>query len=247
MDRLRNIVTDRSWYHTSAPLEVFEGRLKNMEILLITVLSSDASDSVKNEARKQYLVMLVTCYETYVREVFKIILDENLVPTSDIFQFRRLKNLKFTLEEVEFMKKESIELSELIAEYINFQNFEQMVGTFSIININEKIESLIDQKDGIMPPLRPILTDVGGDPMGFLMEFQKAYAKHVKMGDRDTMYAHMKRIIAARHKIIHRNIDIEITQEDIYLNAAVFYEFVILLDFILQDLREIAKETRITK
>ena len=71
MDKLKRIVSDRKWNHSSEPLKVFDGRLREMILLLSSVISQEElEDSIKLEARKQYIIMLVCCYETYLRDTF---------------------------------------------------------------------------------------------------------------------------------------------------------------------------------
>ena len=84
MDKLKKIISEREWSHKSEPLKVFEGRLNNMAMLLGTALQGDLSPLVKIEGRKQFLIMLVVCYETYLREMFKILIDKKLIPLERI-------------------------------------------------------------------------------------------------------------------------------------------------------------------
>jgi len=151
MKRLRKIISDREWAHKSPPFKVFENRLKDMMDLEILTISSKISKSAKNEAKKQYLIMLVTCYETYLRETFKEIIKEKLVPFSKIAKLKKLKDVQFTLEELEVIKNQRIEFPELVCEYINFQNFKEMKEAFSIIGFDKKITKKIEEKDNVMP------------------------------------------------------------------------------------------------
>ena len=237
MDKLKKIIDKREWYHTSKPLNVFENRLKDMMNLQVSTISSNIPESSKNEAKKQYLVMLVTCYETYAREIFKIIIDDNLVPISKLMKIKKIKDAKFTIEDIEFIKNKDIKLSELISEYINFQNFEELISAFSLININKNVEEKLKSKDDLMPlPDSKLLkkSKSGGDVIN---EFFKQFVKHKKLFDKRKLYSQINLLLRARHKIIHNNIDIKIEQEDVVLMTAAVYEFVIILDRILQDIR----------
>lgn len=242
MDKLKKIVSGREWYHTSKPLMVFENRLKDMMNLQVSTIPSNLPESSKNESKKQYLIMLVTCYETYVREVFKTLVDENLVPITQLMRLKKLKEIKFTLDEIEFIKNKDIKLSELVCEYINFQNFENMMNIFSIINLDKKIEEEINEKDNIMPPPNLAFLKNAKDGVEYVNEFFKQFALHKKMFNKTQLYKQINLLLTARHKIIHNNIDIAIAQEDIYTMTAAIYEFVILLDRILQNVRESKKD-----
>lgn len=239
MEKLKKIISEREWYHTSKPLNLFETRLKDMMNLQVSTIPSNIPESSKNEAKKQYLVMLVTCYETYVKEIFKIIIDENLIPVTELMKLKKLKEVKFTIEEIEFIKNKDIKLSELVCEYINFQNFGNMMNAFSIIDLDKKIEEKISQKDGIMPLPDSKLLKKSKDGVEIVNEFFKQFAVHKKMFNKSQLYKQINLLLQARHKIIHNNIDIAITQEDIYTMTAAIYEFIVLLDIILQDIRPI--------
>ena len=90
MKKISKIVSGRIWYHTSKPLKVFEVRLKDMMRLQVSTISSNIAKASKNEAKKQYLVMLVTCYETYLREIFKLIIDKKLVSVSELMKVKKI-------------------------------------------------------------------------------------------------------------------------------------------------------------
>ena len=209
--------------------------------LQVSTIPSNIPESSKNEAKKQYLVMLVTCYENYVREIFKSIIDENLVSITELTKLRKLKEVKFTIEEIEFIRNKNIKLSELVCEYINFQNFGDMMGSFSIIDLDKKIEEKINQKDDIMPLPDSILTKKTKNGAEIVNEFFKQFALHKKMFNKSKLYKQINILLLARHKIVHKNVDISIAQEEINTMTAVVYEFVILLDRILQDIRNSKK------
>lgn len=234
MKKLRKIISDREWKHNSSPLEVFENRLKDMMDLEVLTISSKISDSAKNEAKKQYLIMLVTYYETYLRETFKEIIREKLVPFSKISKLKKLKSVQFSLEELEFIKNKNIDLPELVCEYINFQNFKEMKEVFSIIGFDKKIIKKIEEKDNLMPlPKGRTLKK------GWINEFYKEIANHKKIFDKAGLYYQINLLLKARHKIVHQNIDIKIFQEDVMVMTAAIYEFVFLLNKIVEEIKNI--------
>jgi len=235
MDKLKNIISERKWYHPSKPLEVFEARLKDIMNLQVSSICSNISESAKNEAKKQYLIMLVTCYETYAREIFKIIIDEELVSIGSVTKIKKIKDVKFTIEEIEYIRKKNIELSELICEYINFQNFGQLMNAFSIINLDKKIEEKLKQKGDMMPlPDSNLLKKEDGAEI--VNEFFKKFADHKKLFNKKQLYHQINLLLQARHKIVHKNIDIKIEQNDIIIMTSAAYEFVIILERIIQEL-----------
>ena len=152
-------------------------------------------------------------------------------------KLKKLKEVKFTIEEIEFIRNKDIKLSELVCEYINFQNFGNMMNAFSIIDLDKKIEEKIRQKDDIMPLPDSKLLKKSKEGAEIVNEFFKQFAIHKKMFNKSQLYKQINLLLQARHKIIHNNIDIAITQEDIYTMTAAIYEFIVLLDIILQDIR----------
>ena len=229
MEKLKAIISGRDWYHTSEPLIVFENRLKDMTNLQVSTISSNIPESSKNEANKQYLIMLVTCYETYIRDIFKKLIDKSFVSMSELMSLNRLMEVKFTLDEVEFIKNKNIKLSELVCEYINFQNFGIMMKAFSVINLDNEIERKLKKKDGIMPLPDSALSKDVKDGSSVI---------HKNLFNKKQLYHQINLLLKARHKIIHNNIDIAISQKDINIMTLAVYEFVMILDRVLQDIEK---------
>lgn len=240
MEKLRKIISNREWEHELSPMEVFENRLEDMMNLEVLTISSKLPESAKNEAKKQYLVMLVTCYETYLRGMFKKIIAEQLVPFSKIMKLKKLKEIRFTLKEVELIKNENIEFAELVCGYINFQNFKEMKKAFSLIGFDKKIDKKIEEKDNIMPPSKGRILK-GKNGAGAVNEFYKDFAAHKKMFNKADLYSQINLLLEARHKIIHQNIDIKIFQEDVMVMTAAIHEFIFLLNKIIKEISEKVK------
>jgi len=51
------------------------------------------------------------------------------------------------------------------------------------------------------------------------------------------LYSQINLLLRARHKIVHQNIDIKIFQEDITIMTAAIYEFIILLNKIVEEVK----------
>ena len=240
MDKLRKIVSDRRWEHISEPLKVFDGRLKDMILLLSSIISSKKKeDSVSLEARKQYLVMLVSCYETYLRDSFKEVITNNLVDISKIMEIKKLKDVKFSIPEVEYIRSNEINLSELLAEYINFQNFEEIFGIFSSWGFEKELDKILSSKDDIMPLPDEDFMKKAPDAGEFIIEFFKGITIHKSMMDKSYMISKIQLLLDVRHKIVHKNIDVFISQEDILELTLAVYEFVIAVERFTQFLKQI--------
>lgn len=238
MDKLKRITSDREWSNKSEPLKVFEGRLNNMALLIGASLQSDLPSLAKIEARKQYIVMLVACYETYLREMFKVIIDKKLVPLEKILELKKLKEVKFTLEELEYIKYMNISLSELSAEYINFQNFEEIMKVFSIVNFKLEMKKRLENKSDIVPSPEEISKVKKIDNQNFITEFFKQFSLHKKATNEEFIYHKIELLLELRHKIIHKNIDIDIGQGDILDMTLAIYEFIMTLENIVEYLEK---------
>jgi hypothetical protein len=240
MEKLKKILYKRNWNHKSLPLDVFENRLIDMMNLQGSTLRLDILDSSKNEGRKQYIIMLVVCYETYAREVFKILIDEEIINPSDLMTLKKIKNVQFAIDEIEVIKKENIKFSELVCEYINFQNLHELREAFSLIDLDKKLQEAVKNKDEVMPNPKKLDYSSGAE---FANLFFKEFVKHKKLFNNiGSLYTQIEFLLRLRHNIIHNNIDIAIDQEDILIMTSAVYEFVILLDKLIQDMVHGRKE-----
>ena len=113
---------------------------------------------------------------------------------------------------------------------------------FLIIDLDKLIEEKIQNKDDVMPLPDSVLLKKGGAEV--VNELFKQFAIHKKGFNKTQIYEQINLLINARHKIIHNNIDIAITQEDVYIMTAALYEFIILLDRILQDIKKVNESAR---
>ncbi len=239
MDKLKKIVQDRKWGHLSEPIKVFEGRLKDMILLLSSIISNRKIEySVILEARKQYLVMLVSCYETYLRDSFKEVITDNLIDSKEIMNIRRLKDVKFNIEEVEYIKNNDIPLSELLSEYINFQNFEEIFGIFSSWGFEKELDKILSSKDEIVPLPDEEFMRKTSNAGEFIIKFFREITTHKNMMDKSYMISKIKLLLEVRHKIVHKNIDISIGQEDILELTLAVYEFIMAIEGFIQSLRK---------
>ena len=253
VNKLKRIISDRKWYHESAPLKVFESRLSDMLVLQDTISKFSIHESSKNEANKQYLIMLVTCFETYIREVFKILIDKDIISVSTISKIKKLKNIRFSIEDLSFIESEDIKMSELISQYINFQNLKEILEVFSLIDIDNRLDAKMKHKDDVMPSMPVKLKSMFkksykgiGEPLTkvegkYLNELHKNFVLHRKTFTRLNIYHEIYNLLATRHKIIHNNIDLTISQEYITLKTLAVYEFIFLMDLIVDDIIKLKK------
>lgn len=237
MDRLRRIVSDRVWDHASEPLKVFDGRLKNMVLLLSSIISKTSDNiPIVAEARKQYIIMLVSCYETFLRDSFKDVIIKELISFDKIKEIRKLKDIKFNIEEVEYIKKNEIHLAEILADYINFQKFEEIFGIFSSWGFENELDNRLSSKDEIMPLPNEEFMKKNPDSGEFIIEFFRQITTHRNLMDKSYMINKIQILLEVRHKIVHKNIDLALSQEDILELTLAVYEFIMAIESFLQSL-----------
>ena len=110
MQKLTKIIKLRNLKERTEPLKVFEDRMRDAIALEGAILAKKLNEKLINEAKNQMIVVMVSCYEAYLRDIFKIIIDEELVPLDRLFKIKQLRDIKFTLKEVEFIRKNGIKI-----------------------------------------------------------------------------------------------------------------------------------------
>ena len=244
MDKLRKIVRLRNVKNKSKPLEIFEERMKDSMALEGAILSNKLGEKIIDEAKNQMIIVMVSCYEAYLRDIFSFIIDEELVPLDRLLRIKQLKNLSFNIKEIEFIRRENIKLSEIICNYINFQNFDNMKQAFSIINLDKNFSRKIESKSNIMPPPEMRIKkssskkEIEDAVSEWSNEFFKQFAKNKKTFNIRQLYSSLKFLLEVRHLIVHQNIKFRIDQDEILQFTSALYEFVIILDEIIQELKD---------
>lgn len=244
MKRFSKILKKRSLKECTKPLDVFENRMKDAMALEGAILTKKLSEKLINEAKNQMIIVMVSCYEAYVRDVFQIIVDEELVPLDRLFKIKQLRNLKFSLKEVEFIRKKGIKISEIICDYINFQNFSQMKQAYSIIEIDKRFNIKMKNKSNIMPPPEMRIKgayskeEIEERVSEWSNEFFKQFVKNKKTFNLKQLDSSLKFLLQVRHLIVHENIKFKIDQDEILHFTSAIYEFVMVLDDIIRNLRK---------
>lgn len=83
---------------------------------------------IKSEARKQFIVSLVTAFEVYLTDVVLELIDTQKTEKSRLL---KLVTKKYTLTDIDNILSQEITIGELICEERNFQNME---STFSFLD-----------------------------------------------------------------------------------------------------------------
>ena len=88
MERLKKIAQLKKLKNKSKPLKVFEERMKEAMALEVAVLSNKLGEKMINEAKNQMIIVMVSCYEAYLRDTLALIIDKELVPLDKLFKIR---------------------------------------------------------------------------------------------------------------------------------------------------------------
>ena len=92
----------------SKPYKVFEGRVIESYKLLALTHSLHLSKKIVYTARRQFTVSLVTCFETYLKDMYKLMIDHNLIGIENLYKIKKLRELKYTIFEMHQLRKDRI-------------------------------------------------------------------------------------------------------------------------------------------
>jgi hypothetical protein len=119
-----------------------------------------------------------------------------------------------------------------------------MIQAFSIINIDKEIGKKIKNKSNVMPPPEMMMKKTSSKKeieeivSNSMNEFFKQFVKNKRTFNLKQLYSSLKFLLQVRHLIVHENIKFKIDQDEILHFTSAIYEFVILLDEIVQELRK---------
>jgi len=239
MNKFNRILDDRIFSAKSKPFQLLEIRITEALILERRIAVSNFSKSNKNQSDKQFIVFLVSCFESYLKDMFMLMIDGELIPIEDLIKkFEKLKNLKLALLDLEKTKKEKIKISEIIVNELNFQNFNEILNLCSIIDFDKYYPQLIKkihygdvgftkkESDEAMLNLKKTefkklewlkkQYEEKGNPLDdeeIAQAFFKSIIRIMYRGAKTKKQELCKRIkmgIELRHKIVHRAADIKV-------------------------------------
>ena len=101
------------------PRRAFYNRVKRAQSVLELVEKAKTDQSVKYEARRNFLVSLCAAFETYWRDFIRETIDRNEPPSKRI---RHLRKTSFTLSDVMTIVGRKLTLGELMASAYSFQS-----------------------------------------------------------------------------------------------------------------------------
>lgn len=127
----------------SKPFSVFENRLSEIFQLKGLIDLLEIPKNIKYQSRKQFIVSLVTCFETYLKDMYKLMIDKKIIKLEKLYRVKRIKDAKYKILELLQIEKREIRISTLICNEINFQNFDQLVQAYSVIDLEKNFESIL--------------------------------------------------------------------------------------------------------
>lgn len=100
------------------PMRLFRRRLREPERILGIIEGSEAPESSKQEARRQYLVAVCAAFESFWREFVRVSVDRHRVPRATL---DALRGASFTIGELQSVLGRKLSLGELISCSYSFQ------------------------------------------------------------------------------------------------------------------------------
>ncbi len=159
------------------------------------------------ESRRQYLVSMITAMEVYFKDTFILLIEKYKLDFRNVA--KQTKN--FTLEEIEYIINNKCSMGEIIAEYFNFQNLD---------NINKAFSELLS--------------------INFFNKI-KHYKKYYTNGDFIQVYPNfyplLKEWIELRHNFIHDiNFNSKLTEDDMHKLDSHIIVFIDVIESYLDDI-----------
>ena len=111
-------------------MRLFLRRLREPERILNLIERSEVRESSKQEARRQYLVAVCAAFESFWREFVRVNIDRHRVPRASL---SALKNVSFTIGDVQSILGRRLTLGELISCSYSFQGTEAVNAALSEI------------------------------------------------------------------------------------------------------------------
>lgn len=137
MKRISRIFEDRIFGNKSLPFKVLEKRLVEALELERKIMILELGKRSHELAKKQFIVFIISCFESFMKDMFKLMIDKGVIPIEKLLEIEKLRKLKFNLEELVIIKKEKIKISEIVSNEINFQNFNEILKILSLIEFDK--------------------------------------------------------------------------------------------------------------
>ncbi|MFH1972087.1 MAG: hypothetical protein ABIJ18_01275 [archaeon] len=145
MVKIDRIIEDRIFKKSTPPFKVFEKRLTEALTLERQVMILKLGKRSHEYAKRQFIVFLISCFESYLQDMFALMIDKKIIKLDDILKMKKFKDMKFKLADIERIKNEKIKISEIITNEFNFQNFNEIMQLCSLIDFESHFDKLKSQ------------------------------------------------------------------------------------------------------
>jgi hypothetical protein len=115
------LIRESAYLKSQSPHIAYRNRLKGPEQILYIIESSNVKNSIKLEARRQYIVALCAAFETYWRDFFKLMVDLYKIPVEKGSQ---LNKIVFTFADMREIVGRKLTLGELVTTAYVFQSLD---------------------------------------------------------------------------------------------------------------------------
>ena len=137
MSKLNQVLDNRLFMNKSKPFIVFENKLIEAHELERRVQESKFSKKNKNQAKNQFIVFLVSCLESYLQDMCRLMIDKKLITLDKLLKIKKLKGLKYGLLDINTIQNEKISISEIVSNEMNFQNMKDIRTFCSLIDFDK--------------------------------------------------------------------------------------------------------------
>ncbi len=144
--QIKKILENRDFSVKKDPYQVFEKKIVNSFYLERKIMMMKFGKKEQYQSRIQLVVYLVSCLEYFLQEIFKLSIENGMIPLGKLKEVKNLKSVKANVDELQEIKKNNIKLSEILVEEMNFQNIKDIILLCDLLKIVKNFKNLPRQK-----------------------------------------------------------------------------------------------------
>lgn len=227
-------------YKSKKAYESFKSNVLNAFHLYGRVFTQKFSKSDNNLIRAMYITYLVSCLENYFTELFKTMFNKKMVNQERIFKIKRIKQLKFNLNDLQEMQNSNLSVADVLAEHMNFQNMKYIYEFAKSIEFNkysQKVKQTLKIK-GNNKHIQEVLTFISKQKNKNLdsLKVSKAINKLIVEGmvddkillaiySADKCFSTIAKMVKMRHEVVHKAKDVKIEHWEIWAYTLASVQF----------------------
>jgi len=235
-------VLESKKYKSTEIYESFKNNIINASHLYSKVFTQKFSKSDNNLIRAMYITYLVSCLENYFTELFKEMFNKKMLNRERIFKIKKIKQLKFNINDLQEMQNNNISIAGVLAEYMNFQNMAYIFEFAKSIEFNkysQKVrKKLKKEKNGNDNNMKRILTsiskhkNINSDNLKVSKAINKLIVEYLA-SDRillhlysaDKCFNTIAKMVKLRHEVVHKAKDVKIEHWEIWAYTMAILQF----------------------